>query len=386
MEINMEDNMYKLILKKFGISGTGVKIKFLMIFIPFTICWLPLAIMTLINGTFWTGEIKSSFITNFDTQARFLIAMPIFILAEKLVSSRLGAILKQFISSGIILDADRPRFESIIHKQTGILNSDWTNFVVMLICYLQVFLVVFYESSNTSFLSWQLVLNESEPALNAVGKWSTLISRPFLLFLFYKWMLRVIIWGNILRKISNLNIQLFPEHPDLSGGIGYLGYALRYFSPVTFAISCVVAGNMADFMLIEGFHVAELKLPAIGYFIFITLLFTLPMLSFTKKMIEAKEASIFENNDFANGMYKELHKTIAKKHHQVTHQDLNSSVYAAISDYNAVVDNVLKMKYLPFTLKDMVPLWITTALPFLMVALLEIPISSIFNNIVSLIV
>lgn len=385
MEFNFEDPTFNKLLLKAGISGNGIKVQFAKVFILFLICWIPLAIMTLVNGTFWTGEIATSFITSFDTQVRFLISLPIFILAQKLVSLRLGIVLKQFIKSGIIANEEKPRFDTIIEKQTSFIQSKWTNGIIILICYIQVFEVLQYASSNTSFLSWQLAAGGGEPALNLAGKWTTLISRPFVLFLSYKWLLRILVWGNIMRKVSNLNIKLYPQHPDLAGGLGFLGYALRYFSPITFAISALVAGNMTDLMLIEGLHIADLKLPALGYFIFISLLISLPMLFFTAKMIGAKEASVFENNDFANGMYRELQLKITKGYDQVTKEDLDSGVYSAVSDYNAVADNVLKMKFLPFTLRDMVPIWFSIALPFLAVVLLEIPIAEIIKDFVQIV-
>lgn len=386
MKLLFEDHLYNNLLVKVGISATGYRLQFLKVLIPFIICWLPLAFLTLINGTFWTGEITTSFITNFDTQARFLISMPLLIISVKLVSSKLGLILNQFINSGIIFKEDRKSFESMIDKQVRFLNSNWTNLTIILICYLQVFAILFYESTHTSFLTWQLIQVDGEPTLNLVGKWCTLVSKPIVLYLLYKWLLRIIVWGNILRKISNFKLNLFPEHPDLSGGLGFLGYVLRYFSPITFAISAVVAGNMADFILIEGLRIADMKLPALGYFIFITLLFTLPMFTFTSKMINAREGSVFENYDFANGMYIELRTKISKAYDKVSKEDLDSSVYSSVSDYNMVVENVLKMKFLPYTLKDLVPLWFTTALPFLAVVLLEIPFVKIFENVLTILV
>jgi hypothetical protein len=386
MEFSFVDNAYTKMLIKISGNSKIFKVTFLKILIPFIICWLPLAIMTLINGTFWTGKISTSFITSFDTQTKLLISMPLFIMAEKLVSSKLRNIVNQFISSGIISKEDNQKFESIIYNQLRFFKSKWTNLTIFLICYLQVFLVLSYESSNTSFLTWQLEYSDGEASLNMVGKWITLISRPFLLFLFYRWLLGILVWGNILRKISNLKLNLYPEHPDLSGGIGFLGYSFRYFTPVTFAISVAIAGNMADFILIEGMHLVDLKIHALAYFIFISLLFILPMMSFTVKMLEAKEASIFENNDFGNGMYRELHLKIKKGYNEVTSEDIDSNAYSSISDYNALVNNVLQMKFLPFTLKDIIPIWFTTALPFLAVLLLEIPFAEIIKDFLQIVV
>ena len=123
MGFSFEDHSYNKLLNKAGISDKGIKGRFAMLLIPFSICWLPLAVMTIINGTFWTGDVTTSFITNFDTQVRFLITMPIFILSEKLIRSKLGIILNQFINSGIIIKEEKVQFESIINKQSDFLKS-----------------------------------------------------------------------------------------------------------------------------------------------------------------------------------------------------------------------------------------------------------------------
>ncbi|MCK5369839.1 MAG: hypothetical protein KAQ62_14865, partial [Cyclobacteriaceae bacterium] len=194
------------------------------------------------------------------------------------------------------------------------------------------------------------------------------------------------IWGIILRKISKLNLNLFALHPDLAGGLGFLGYSIRFFSPVAFAISATVAGNMADFMLIEGLHLNDIKIPGFGYILFITLLFALPLLSFSSKLSAARERSVFENYDFANGIFRELRKRFAKGYENVTEEDLKAMDYSSAADLSAVIENALKMKYAPFTMKDLMPLWVMATLPFLGVVLLEIPVSELFQNLVSFLV
>ena len=383
MEFSFEDHAYNKVLNRFGILGESRKALFNKVLIPFIICWLPLAIISLVLGTFWTGNMDTSFITHFDTQARFLISMPILILAERLIGKRLNIVLNQFKYSGIVRKEDHGKFDDIVKRKILFLQSHWTDIVIFVLCYVHVFAVLLYESEYTSFLTWQIVMEDGEPTLNLAGKWSVLISRPFFLFLFYRWMLRFIVWGIILRQISKMDLNLFAEHPDLCGGLAFLGYGIRYFSPVAFAFSATVAGNMADFMLIEGEHIADLRAPAIGYFIFISILFVLPLLSFTTKLINAREKSVFENYDFANGMFRELRRKVAKKYDQVVAEDLKDPSYSAVADYSAVVDNVLNMKLLPFTLKDMLPLWIMTALPFLGVILLEIPVNELIKNLMT---
>lgn len=386
MEISFENQTYNHLIRKLAPQGSSQKIKILKTLIPFIICWLPLALMTLLNGNFWTGNIENSFITNFDSQVRFLICLPILILSEELISARLGLILGQFKNSGVIEKKEYDAFDQIISKGGRFLRSKWTLVVLILICYIQVFTVLSYESEYTSILTWQIHDAGEGAKLNSSGWWNILISRPIVFFLFLQWLLRIIVWGWILRKISFLHLVLFPIHPDLSGGLGFIGYALRFFSPIAFAISATIAGNMIDFILIEGLSLRTFAFPGLAYFVFISLLFTLPLFSFTGKLIEAREKSVFENYDFANGMYRELRDKFLKGYDKVTAEDLKRPEFSAVSDLSDVIENSLNMKYIPFTFRDLIPLWTMVVLPFLVVVLMEIPLSELFKVILSFLV
>lgn len=386
MDFSFEDKAYKKVLRKLGISSRWTNEQLVRMLVPFLLCWVPLAIITLIQGSFWTGNMDTSFITSFDTQARLLITMPLLIWSEKIVSARLALIIDQFKSTGIINKKDIGTFDHIIQSKIKFLKSRATLIIILIICYVHVFVILFYERDNTSFLSWQLMNVEGVERLNFAGKWSAIISRPFVLYLFYRWFLGIIVWGLMLRKVSRLDLNLFAVHPDLAGGIGFLGYSLRYFSPVAFAISATVVGSMADFMLIEGSHLADLRLGMLGYLIFVCLLFALPLLSFTGKLINAKEQTVYEYNDFANGIYRELRTRMSKGYDKVNAADLSSPDYSAAADLSGVINNALNMKFLPFTMRDMVPFIVMTALPFLGIVLLEVPFSELFSKIFSIVV
>ncbi len=60
--------------------------------------------------------------------------------------------------------------------------------------------------------------------------------------------------------------------------------------------------------------------------------------------------------------------------------------YSSVADFSAVVNNALDMKFIPFTLKDLIPLWVMTALPFLGIVLLEIPIMELFKKVLEVLV
>jgi hypothetical protein len=240
----------------------------------------------------------------------------------------------------------------------------------LLLCYLQVFLVFKYETTDfSSLFSWQTAEQQGVRSLNFAGRWNEFVSKPLMLFILYRWLLRTIVWGNIMRKISKLNLNLYPLHPDQLGGLGFLGFTLNFFSPVAFALSVVVAGHFADFMLLADMHLADLKFVFIVYFIFINLLFSLPLIAFARALGKAREDAIFKYYDLAAGMHRELVKRITAKEYKVEQQDLDG-----------LIVNALQMKSLPFKMKDLLPLWIATIIPFIPVILIEIPFVEILKT------
>jgi hypothetical protein len=385
MELFYSENTYSKLLHKAGVNKEGANREVKSVLIALLICWLPLAIITLIQQNFWTGSFANSFITSFETQSRLLVTVPILLFSDRIVNLKLGRLLAQFVSSGIIRNEDVERFYQIIWNNVNFMKSRWVEPILFLLSYLQVILILFYTTENTHMLSWGL--NEDHQSLNLAGFWSTLISKPFVLYLVYRWLLRIIFWDIILYKISKLNLKLFPPHPDLVGGLGFLPYSIRYFSGVAFAFSAILAGNMADFVLVEGAHVTDFKFIALGTFIFITILFVFPLLFFVNKLNSAREQSIFENNDYANGFFRELHhKVKSKGYNQVTADDLNSTEFSTVSDMSGVFSNVLHMQTLPFTLKDLLPFWISTIIPFIFVIFIEFPVIEVFKAIFSMVV
>ncbi len=369
-----------------GITGDKPYDNILKVLIPLAICWLPLAVITLINGTFWTGDSRTSFISNLDTQTRVLISVPIMILAESIIMPKLGNILAQLVKSGIVRAVDRDRFNHIVKQKARFLNSPWTDLTILAVSFAHVLLAGFVESPDDALLSWQFVNAGMGTHLSLAGWWSLLLTRPVVLFLFYRWFIRIFVWAILLREISKLKLNIYPVHPDLSGGLGFLGYSIRYFTPVAFAISASVAGRMIESILIGGSHLDELRVYAFLFLLLITLLFTMPLMSFTSALMRARDRAIYENNVFANGLFRELQVKMSKDFDKVDAEDLKAPDYSASTDLSSVIGNALRMRFMPFDLKDLIPLWLATAAPFVFVAAAEVPVADLFKKLLNLIV
>jgi hypothetical protein len=374
-----DNERFQGLLSKLGLNTYGANGPRIIVTIYLAVCWLPLAVYALLNGVFWTGQIQTSFITHFDTQARLLVALPVLILIQRRLGKQLGKILMHFPESGIIEKVDESRFKRIIKQNVDFIKSRWVDVCLLLLCYLQVYLVLRYETDFASQFSWQIMEVNGKLALNFGGKWNAYISSPLMLFMLYRWLLRLIVWGNILRKISNLNLKLYVLHPDKMGGLSFLAITLRFFSSVAFAMSAIIAGSFADFMLVGHHHLADLWIIFAVFLVFITLLFCLPLMTFVKVLTGAREDAILNYYGLANGMNREIARRIAAKHFKVVEKDLDTQHYSTVNDFNSVVQNALRMKSTPFTFNDLKPIWVAAIIPFVPVILIEIPVVEVLK-------
>ena len=52
-----------------------------------------------------------------------------------------------------------------------------------------------------------------------------------------------LLWAWFLFRVSRLDLELTPTHPDRAGGLGFLGWGLASFSLVLMAVSAVLSGS-----------------------------------------------------------------------------------------------------------------------------------------------
>lgn len=381
--LSFGDHQFEKLLERLQLRFSERKFLMLKVAAAFLICWLPLGVLSLVYGNFWTGHFHDSFITSLEAQTRFLVSLPILILIEPLINFRLKKTLIQFHDGGLIPEHRVFEFWRLIERKVGFLQNPWTYLAIIVVCYVQVAAIFYFEINYTSLSSWQLEEVNGETGLNMVGKWAVFVSRPFTLFFIYRWILRVFVWGRILARISNLDLRLSPFHADRVGGLGFLSFSVSYFAPFTFAVSVALAGNVADLMLIDGMKLVDFRLPLLTYVLLMSLFFTYPLFVFSRKLVSLKERSIFSMYDQIKFVYQkaELPPSLGAKSKPM--EDEKIAYISSLSDFNAMMDNVLNLRAVPFQVRDLFPLWFLTLLPFVFVIMIEIPLSEILARVVS---
>ena len=140
------------------------------------------------------------------------------------------------------------------------------------------------------------------------GWWHALVSAPVGIVLLLGWLWRILIWGLFLFRVSRLELQLVPTHPDLVGGLQFVGESLRAFLLLSFTISTIAAGGVAHRVLNMETSFFAFKYVIAAMVAAILLLFVGPVVVFAGKLIEARRWGIIAYGGLAKAVGAELEK------------------------------------------------------------------------------
>ena len=82
------------------------------------VAWLPLLALSLLAGQA-LGGVTIPFLKDVDAQVRLLVALPLLILAEKIVHERLRPAVTLFVENGIVRPEDRPSSSGSSPRRCG---------------------------------------------------------------------------------------------------------------------------------------------------------------------------------------------------------------------------------------------------------------------------
>src|SRR5262245_63674035 len=87
--------LYQL-LRRTHLSGDTLELLRRRIIIGSLLAWLPLLVLSTLEGNALGGNVSVPFLMSFEVHIRFLVALPLLIVAELVVHQRMTSIVRQF--------------------------------------------------------------------------------------------------------------------------------------------------------------------------------------------------------------------------------------------------------------------------------------------------
>ena len=343
-------------------------------------CWGPLLLLSLFEGHLFR-RVSIPFLVDLGVHARFLVGLPLLIVAEVFVHQRIPTILRQFLERGII--RDRARFVELIGSATRLRNSLFVEVVLLLVAFS-------FHWSQGEYLNWGVSSwyadNVSDPMhLTTAGLWYVFVALPILRFILFRWYFRLFIWYWFLWHIRRLPLHLNLFHPDRAGGLGFLAASVLAFAPVLVAQTIGIAAIMGNQIWHVGASLLSFKMEIVGIVAFFMLLVLAPLSFFSVWLERAGRQAKREYGILASHYVEDFYRK------RIQHRGIDGDALLGTPDIQSLADlgNVYKdvsaMRLMPFGKDTLIRLAIIITAPFLPLTLTMIPLERIVDQVLKLV-
>jgi hypothetical protein len=342
--------------------------------------WVPLLVFSFASGVAWGDGVEVPFLRDPTVYTRYLVALPLLVLAEVVVGTALAVQSGYFIESGLIREQDLPKYQYFKAEFVRLHDSWVVQGVIVILSYVLVITMRTTLAYRPGSSSWERLGADSGGVITPPGWWCILVCLPVLVFLLARWFWRACIWAWFLFRVSRLELDLTPTHPDHAGGLGFLAWGQASFSVVVAAVSAVLAGSFAAKVLYEGQSVNGLKYHLV-VFVALALAFLLaPLLVFSGKLAHCRFQSLL---DFGMLAWRHDHAFDDKWIRMPgVHQEkiLGCPDVSSLADLAMGFAHVQEMKVMPFDRQALLVLVAAAVGPMLPFFASAIPLTEILKE------
>jgi hypothetical protein len=331
------------------------------------ITWLPLFVLSLLHGDAYGTGVRLTFLRDFAVNVRFLIAVPILILAESPIDRRWRLLVVQFLKSGLVPEKELPSFEAAIERTTRLRDRIWPELFMLLAAFLPVIFVQ-SEPLMSGISSWHAA---GQPT--AAGWWFNLVSTPIFRFLLFRWLWRMVLWTAFLWRVSRLELFYVATHADLAAGLGFLSEGQKAFSPIVFAGGAVIAAQVTNVIAYEGATLSAEKLPMIAYGVIAILFLLAPLLVVTPVLIKVKRKALREYGVLVTQHNQLFDRKWIQQEKQPDEVMLGNPDASSLVDLGSSFTVIKQMGIVPIDKQTLIALGLAAALPMILVALYATP-------------
>jgi hypothetical protein len=335
--------------------------------------WVSLAVLAGVQGRAIGPTWRESMLLDPAMHARYLVALPLLILATPGCRRRFQMIVPHFLDAGLVKEAER---ESFFANITAMLRwRDSGIAAAVLVALVVAYAVTFGTLSVAKIpVSWRVLDMAGHRSLSLAGWWLVAVSEPLYKVVMLQLLYRLALWWRFLWKTSRLDLQLNPAHPDGAGGLAFLGIVLPTFSLPVFAVAISAAGALANLVLWTGASFANFQFAIVAFALAMVALIAGPLIFFSRQLYDAKQRAVLASGALAMRQLRAFEGKWLGTSPPVSGEMLQAPDFSALADFNATVSSVHEMKMLPFGLKQLIPLAVAALLPFLPAVAIEIPL------------
>jgi hypothetical protein len=341
--------------------------------------WLPLLLLAVADGTALGGDVPVPFLHDVDAHVRFLVALPLLIVADLVVHQRMRVVVSQFVSLGLVPEALRARFDAAIASAMRLRNSVLAEVLLIAFVYGVGIFVVWEHYFALDAPTWYAWPEGGHPRPRLAGWWYLYVSIPLFQFILLRWYFRIIIWARFLWQVSRLPLTLMPLHPDRMGGLGFLSRIVHAFAPLLVAQGALLAGTLANRIFFDGASLANFKSEIAAMVALAVAVVLLPLLVFVPALARAKREGLRAYGHLAKSYVAAFdEKWLRSK--PADEPLIGSSDIQSLADLGNSFEVVRGMRIVPVTKEAVIALAVMTLLPLAPLLLTMISVEQLLDQ------
>jgi len=372
-------------LRRAHISGDALEMLRRRIVIITGFVWLPLLVLAAVGGRAFGDAVAVPFLKDVEVHARFLVALPLLIIAELVVHQRIRTIASEFVVRGLVSPETLEHFRAAVHSAIRLRNSVAAEIAMVVIIYAFGIPVLWREVAALDVPTWYADSASGRSGLTPAGMWFAYVSVPVFQFLLLRWYFRLIVWLRFLWHVSRIPLHVSAMHADRMAGFGFLANTAFAFVPLAMAHGALVAGVIANRILYIGGTLADSKIEVALIVGFVLLLVFGPLVVFAPQAAAAKRATMRAYGRLSQRYVRDFERTWLPEGLPAEATPLGSADIQSLADLSNSLETVRSTRLVPITRQAIMTLAIATLLPVAPLLLTVIPAEELVTRLLKLV-
>jgi hypothetical protein len=348
-----------------------------MIFVIIT--WLPLLVLSALEGNVWGGNAAVPFLQDVEAHSRFLVALPLLIIAELVVHQRMRHLVEQFLERKLIPENAMVRFNAAIASAFRLRNSMLAEVLLIAFVYVVGISIIWRQNAVLDTSTWYATPSAGGSKLSVAGMWYGYVSLPIFQFLLLRWYFRFFIWTRFLWQVSRINLQLVPTHPDRAGGLGFLTATVYAFVPLLIAHGALLAGLIGNRIFHVGARLLDFKYEILVLVLFLLCAVFGPLLVFAPQLSAARRKGLREYGTLAESYVREFDAKWLRAAAPTNERLVGSADIQSLADLANSYEVVRTMSFAPFSKGAVLQLAAATLVPVAPLLLTMMPLDQLLK-------
>jgi hypothetical protein len=350
------------LLRRSHLSGNALELLKRRILVISLLAWLPLLVLSFVEGRALRG-VAVPFLWDVDVHLRFLVALPLLVVAELVVYQRMRFVGREFLERNLIPENDLTRFEAAFASAFRLRNSVLAELLLIAFVYIVGVLIIWRHYMTLATATWYAAATVEGSKLTIAGIWYGYLSLPLFQFLLLRWYFRVFIWARFLWQVSRIKLSLVPTHPDRVGGLGFLTRTVYAFTPLAVAHGVLLAGLISNRIFYVGATLPQFKAQIAVLVVFLLCMVLGPLLVFAPQLVHAKRTGDREYGTLAERYVREFDAKWVRGGVPADEPLVGSADVQSLADMANSFDVVRTMRIAPVTKEVILQLVAATLLP-----------------------